>query len=106
MGIAPINSTVSVATAGTRVQVSATSALAISVYVEALKTNAGVVYVGGSDVSATKYIAALSPGAGFGISTDARGRIGGEFQLSTLWVDSATSADKVQVTYLARTGSY
>lgn len=63
-----------------------------------------IIYVGDSTVSSTKYIAALSAGAGFGISTDARGRLGGELQLSSLWYDSSVNGEKVQVTYLQRTG--
>lgn len=106
MGIAPVNSTVTVTTAGTRVQANSSSVLAISIYFEAPKTNTGVIYLGTSDVSATKYIAALSPGQGFGLSTDARGRIGGEAQLNVYYVDSSINGDKVQVTYLQRTGSY
>lgn len=106
MAISPINSTVTITTAGTRVQVSSASQPVISVYVEALKSNTGVIYLGVSDVSSTKYIAALAAGQGFGISTDARGRLGGELQLSTLWADSSVNGDKLQVTYLVRTGSY
>lgn len=106
MGIAPVNSTVTVTTAGTRVQTSASSALVVSIYFEALGTNTGYIYVGGDDVSATKYITRLSAGAGFGISTDAQGKIGGELQISKFYVDSSVNGDKVQVTYLQRTGSY
>lgn len=104
MAVSPTNETKTVTTAGTRVRMTTTSTYVISVYIEALKTNTGVIYVGGSDVSSTKYIAALSAGVGFGISTDARGRLGGEFELSSLWFDSSVSAEKVQVTYLQRTG--
>jgi hypothetical protein len=106
MGIAPVNATATVTTAGTRVQVNSSSVLVISLYVEALKTNTGVIYLGLSDVSATKYIAALSPGQAFGISTDARGRLGGEAQLNVYYLDSSVSGEKAQVTYLQRTGSY
>ena len=106
MGIAPVNSTVTVTTAGTRTQVLSASTQVISVYIEANRSNTEVMYVGVSDVSSTKYIAALGAGQGFGISTDARGRLGGELQINTLYVDSSVNGEKVQVTYMQRTGSY
>ncbi len=106
MAIKPIVSTLTVTTAGTRVQATAASTTAISVYFEALKTNSGIIYVGDSTVSATKYIAALTAGSGFGISTDAQGHVGGEIQLTTLYADTSSSGDKVQMTYLQRTGDY
>lgn len=107
MAIAPVNSTITVTTAGTRTQViSSTTLSVISFYFEALRTNTGVIYIGGSDVSATKYIAALGPGQGFGGSSDARGRQGGELALSVYYADSSVSGEKVQLTYYQRTGSY
>jgi len=105
MGIKPVVSTITVAAAGTRGVVVAVSKTAISVYFEALTTNAGTIYVGDSTVSSTKYSSALAAGAGFGISTDAQGRVGGELQLNTFYVDCSNSGDKVQMTYLERTGS-
>jgi hypothetical protein len=107
MGLAPHTSTVTVTTAGTRVRGTATSTYVISVYIEALKTNSGVIYAGESTVSATSYMCALTAGSGFGISTDGHGRSSGpEFQLSSLWYDSSVSGDKVQVTYFYRTDNY
>jgi hypothetical protein len=109
MGIAPVNTTKTVTTAGTRVQVTATSTYAPSCYFEALKTNTGIIYVGVSTVSATVYIAALSAGQGFSFQADSFGSVGsaaggGELQLSSLYVDSSVSGEKVQFTYMQRLG--
>ncbi len=106
MGLKPIISTISVATAGTAVVASASN-MAISVYFEALSTNAGAITIGDSTVTATSgFITRLTAGAGFGISTDAQGRLGGELQLSSIFVNAATAGDKVQMTYLPRIGQY
>ena len=100
--------TVTVATAGTRAQAQAASQYCISVYVEALKTNTGVIYGGDISVSATQYTAALTAGSGFVISTDAQGKAsgayGGEFQLNSLYFDTSVSGSGVQVSYLTRVG--
>ena len=110
MGISPQVSTVTVTTAGTRAQASASSRYVVAVYVEALKTNSGVIYVGNSSVSSALYTAALSAGAGFGITADSHGRVsttsvGPEIQLSSIWFDTSSSGDKVQVTYFERVGT-
>lgn len=110
MGVKPINATKTVTTAGTRVQFTATSTYATSIYFEALKTNSGVIYIGDSTVSATKYIAALPAGVGFTFAADSFGRAGSanggtELQLSTLYADCSVSGEKVQWTYLQRVGS-
>ncbi len=106
MALKPNVSTLTVATAGTATVCSAASQPVISVYFEALGTNTGTIYIGDSTVSSTKYITALAAGAGFGISTDAKGRLGGELQLSTLSANASVSGDKVQMTYLVRTGGF
>ena len=107
MGIKPVLSTLTVTTAGTATQCAANSLTCISVYFEALDTNAGAIYIGDSTVSTTKYITKLAAGSGFGISTDAQGHgLGGEIQLTTVWVNAASSGDKVQMTYLPRTGGF
>lgn len=108
MGVAPHVSTVTITTAGTRVQGAGTSSKYVnSVYVEALKTNTGVIYVGDSSVSSTLYMCALSAGAGFTISVDTHNKVGGstsgpELQLNSLYFDCSVSGEKCQMTYLNR----
>ena len=112
MGIGLNNiSTVTVTTAGTRVRNTATSNYATAVYVEALKTNTGVIYVGGSSVGSASYATALAPGQGWGVSVDGKGRPssttgGSEIQLSSIYFDSSVSGEKVQVTYFTRVDSF
>lgn len=110
MGVKPIQTTKTVTTAGTRVQVDSTAPYVTSCYFEALKTNTGVIYIGNSTVSATNYMAALSAGAGFSFSADAFGRVGSasggsELAVGTLYIDSSVSGEKVQFTYMQRIGS-
>lgn len=108
MAVTPVNSTLTVTTAGTRVQCTLdTSIKPTSIYFEALGTNTGYIYVGLVTVSSTVYIARLSAGAGFPLKSDSSGnaRIGGvDIQLSNLYVDSSVNGEKVQMTYLYRVG--
>jgi len=104
MAITPINASLTNTTAGTRTQiVSDTDIKPTSVYVEALGSNTGFIYLGLVTVSSTVYIARLSAGQGFTIQSDGiggRGRLGGVgIQLSSLYIDSAVNGEKVLVTY-------
>lgn len=105
MSVTPVNSTLTVTTAGTRVQVTATTSFKPSfVYFESV---AGTIYLGLSNVSSTNYIAKLTAGQGFSLSTDVGGnyRAGGQgIQLSSLYIDSAGNGDKCQLTYMYAIG--
>lgn len=109
MGIAPVNASKTVTTAGTRVQFTTSNIYCTSIYVEALSSNTGNIYVGTSSVSSTVYIAKLAAGQGFSMTTDnhsAGSSSGGsEYNLSFLYFDSAVSGEKVLVTYQQRVGS-
>lgn len=98
----PVNTTKTVTTAATRVQVSTSHILVTSVYFEALKTNTGVIYVGLSDVSGTVHMSALSAGEGMNISVDQVAKHTSQTMLDlySFWVDSSVSGEKVQVSYL------
>lgn len=112
MGIKPLNFSVTVATAGTRVQITSTSTYATSVYFESDFGNSGLAFAGTSNVSSTSFVSALSPGQGIGISidnnsirpSDANG--GPEINLNTLFVDAQTSGAVIHVSYLQRVGPY
>lgn len=113
MAVTPVNATVTVTTAGTRVQVNSSTAIKpASIYFEALGSNTGYIYIGLSDVSSTKYIAKLgvtsSVGQGFSLTAAGAGGLykgGGQgIQLSDLYVDSSVNGEKVQVTYLYSQG--
>ncbi len=109
MGITPINASVTVTTAGTRVQVnSATNILPTSIYFEANKANSGNIYIGLSDVASTKYIACLTAGSGFCITSDGiggTGRLSGVgLKLNLFYADTSNSGDKVLVTYMFNQG--
>lgn len=93
---------VSVASAGTRVQVSATSTPVSTIIFAAPAANTGKIYIGDSDVSATRYAFEVSPGAAAAISADYAGGSGEEFILSDFYVDAATSGDDLNVSYVKR----
>lgn len=112
MGVKPtILTAVTVATAGTRVQVQVASQYCTSIYFEAKLGNAGAVFIGDSTVSASKYRAAISAGVGHSINltgastrpSDSNG--GPEVQLNSLYVDAATSGAIVMVSYIPRIGN-
>ena len=111
MAVKPFNSMFTVATAGTKVQVTSANVYATSLYIEAAAGNTGAVYVGTSTVSSLAYISALSPGNGINISIEsspvrASGPGGGpEINLSSIYLDAATSGNIAAFTYLVRTDS-
>lgn len=103
MSVKPVQATKTVVTAGTRVQVNSSGPTCTSIYFEALGTNTGFIYVGLSTVSSTVYIARLSSGSGFNLSGGGGfNGIGSELDITSLYVDSSVSGEKVQVTYLTR----
>lgn len=107
--IGPIVTTLTVATAGTRVQCSATALPVLSVYFEALGTNTGSVFIGDSTVSSSKYMSARSAGLGINVSWDNAGssaRPGStELDLSKFYIDASANTQIIQMTYLTRLGT-
>lgn len=101
MAVTPVNAAKTVVTAGVRVQMVSNTALKpCSVYIEALRSNTGIMYVGLVTVSSTVYIAALPAGASWSFSSYQGGRIGATgIQLSALYIDASVSGEKVQLTY-------
>ena len=92
------NTVVTVAAAGTRVQVSATNVACFTVTVQSPSTNSGIIYLGGKTVSSTNGQEIISPGDSFTFPP-------GEsncYSLSDFWVDAATSGDKAKVMYSVR----
>ena len=98
--VTPVNAVKTVTTAGTRIQATATTSIhPSSVYFEALGTNTGFIYIGLSNVSATVYIARLSPGQGISMGADTIGSDLTLLQLSNFYIDSSVNGEKVQMTY-------
>jgi hypothetical protein len=115
MAITPVNASVTVTTAGTRVQVNSSAAIKpTAVYFEALGSNTGFIYVGLVSVTSTLYMAKLgvsptSVGMGFSITAPGAGssgfKLGGQgLQLSDFYIDSSVSGEKCLVTYVYSTG--
>jgi len=107
--ITPIHTTKTVTTAGTEIQAtSSTTIKPSSVYFEAAAANTGYIYIGLSTVTSTVYIARLSAGQGFTITSDALGantRLSASgIQLSAIYIDSSVNGEKVQMTYMYNTG--
>jgi hypothetical protein len=86
-----------VTTAGTRVQLSTATTTCISLTIQVLSTNAGTIWIGGNNVSASGTIGlALSPSvtppasAAFGPSSTTA-----LYSLSEIWLDATNSGDGV-----------
>ena len=90
-------STTTVTTAGTEVQLSNTTNRVTWVKVKALAANSGIVYIGGSDVSATN---GYELSAGNELIVPIAEMTGGSESFDTLYVDAATNGDKVCWTVL------
>lgn len=76
-----------ITTSGTRVNL-ASNALSQGVVIEAPSTNTGVIYIGGSTVSASVYGAELQPGQSVGLAVS---------NTNLVSVDTATNGNKVAV---------
>lgn len=93
---------VTVSTAGTRVQLSATATPVSTVIITAKAANSGKIYVGDDTVAAGTGTE-LAAGSSLAVSADMSGRPGGEeFVLSDFYIDAATNGDKVAVAYIKR----
>lgn len=92
-----------VTSAGTRVPLSATPIYTPWVKIQALTGNAGVVYLGGDDVSATKCISMSKTATDLSNIVDLdkvmlRGN-NESYDLSKIYIDAANSNDAVNVIY-------
>ncbi|MGH8743847.1 MAG: hypothetical protein ACREUY_06160 [Burkholderiales bacterium] len=69
-----------------------------SVVIQALSTNSGSIYIGGSDVDSTHAIL-LAAGASLTLEAPA-GKVDPFIDLTAVYYDGATTADKINVFYL------
>jgi hypothetical protein len=91
---------VTVTTAGTRVQITSSDITAVAVVIQALPTNTGNIFVGDSTVASTNGLI-LTPGDIIVIDPEEEN----ELNLSDVYVDAATNADKVRVAYMTVRGA-
>lgn len=91
---------VTVTSAGTRVQITATSTPTYYVTIQADPGNSGTIYVGDSSVSSTVCAAALSAGASIRIEGPKYRNSTDEVVLSDIYVDASANSQKVNVGYL------
>lgn len=108
MGIGPTTFNITVASAGTRVQLTAASTYAQAVFFEAHEANAGSIYIGGSAVSTTSYVKALTARQGFSVNARDNampGPDGGMVDLKKWYVDAGTAAQVVCVSYILHVGA-
>jgi len=83
---------VTVATAGTKVQVSSTYKPCSMIRLEADTGNTGNIFVGDLNVSSSRYTAKLAAGAALVLT-------GSAIDITRLYVDASANAQKVQVSY-------
>lgn len=90
---------VTVATAGTRVALSATSLPVIDFTIQADITNAGYIYIGDSNVASDRGYA-LAPGVSFNASSSDHGKISYDgFDLNDWYIDSSANSQSIQIIY-------
>jgi hypothetical protein len=108
MGLKPILNTVTVTTAGTRVQVTSTDTFCSRIRFEADGTS--TIYVGDSTVASTKYCAKIVGGSSvtnWELEADAQNSVNKTmFNLKHFYVDAGANGAKVHVTYFDRQGDY
>ena len=83
--------TTTVSTAGTEQQISNTTNRVLWIKAKALAANSGIAYIGVSDISATN---GFELSAGNSVEINFR-ELGGSIEFSTIYVDTASSGDKV-----------
>jgi len=90
-----------VATAGTRVQLSSSAIYAKKVFIVASTSNAGLIYIGGSDVSSTNGfpLANTAPGNRVDLGDLTIGGSSEAWDLSQVYVDAANNDEDVFVLY-------
>lgn len=93
---------VTIATAGTRQQLTATSTAVLSVIVQADSLNTGKIYVGDSSVSSSSGIE-LAAGEAFVIEPQYFGD--NEINLSDIYLDTATNNNVARIQYITVRGS-
>ena len=93
---------ISVTVAGTRQQISSVDIRTPLIVITAITGNTGLIYIGDSAVSSTKFILELAAGETAEIRATESNAFGEEFSLSDFYVDAATSADKINVGYIKR----
>lgn len=91
------NGTQTVAAAGTRIQLSITATSCVSLTVQVLSTNAGVIWIGGSTVSASGKVGlaltnGVTPPASAYFSPSATTAL---YVTSAVWLDATNSGDGV-----------
>lgn len=91
--------TKAVTSAGTREQLTISDKQACLVLIQAPSTNTGITYLGDNQVSATNGIE-LAASDSITLSAQDLGLGRATIKLNELWLDVATSADKVIVFYL------
>lgn len=91
--------TATVTTAGTRVQLSATQILAVSVSIQAKAANTGVIYVGGPTISSSRGVA-LSAGDTLALLPMARHNE--YYDLRAIWLDASVNGEGVAYAYRPR----
>jgi hypothetical protein len=93
---------VTVSSSGTPVPLSSSSVRTAACHIQADPSNTGVIYVGGVNLDATHRGVVLSPDRGTEITGPHIRGIEEEFDLSEVYIDAATSGDKVIVSYFER----
>jgi hypothetical protein len=94
---------VTVTSAGTRVQLTASDIAAYAVLIQANPANTGNIFVGDSTVSSSNG-AILEPGDFFVVEPDISEEMD-EVNLSDIYIDAATNNDSVRVQYMTVRGS-
>ncbi len=94
---------VNLTAAGTAQQITATVTEVEAVVINAGNSNSGVIFVGDSNVSSTRYAARLA--AGERVSIDAGGVGGGNsdfLDMSEIYIDGDTTNDDVYIGYIQK----
>ena len=91
---------VTVATAGTRVRVSAVDIFVKAAYFQAGEGNTADVYLCDNQVSSTLKGVTLAPRGTFSYAGDNIDGTGGEINLADFWVDADTNSNTLHVSYI------
>ncbi len=103
MGLGP--QTLATITVGTTATAVDTTQLAAQLYIEADGGNSGTIFVGDSNLSASRYMTNLAAGKGFWVSAAWPSRPDhSNLQLNSFYVLGSAASQKVHITYFERLG--
>ena len=104
MDVTPKSFVKTIATAGTREQLTTTNMKVLNVTFQAELFNTGIIYIGDNQVSSSNYAYGLVAGDSVSLDALILGLAPIFISLNEIWIDTSSDGDKLVVSMLQRSG--